>query len=57
MFVELINNLGLMSACDLISLYSSINQKVIDEAKKNGKRVNQSFKKLTKILFDVKIIL
>jgi hypothetical protein len=44
--------LGLMSFCDIIALYSEINDKCI----KNGEK-NKHFKALTRIMFDVKAIL
>jgi hypothetical protein len=42
-----------MSACEVISLYSEINKRCIEEAEKRGEKKPAEFLNLTKIMFAV----
>lgn len=45
-----------MSACEILSLYSEINQKCVDHGKAIGKPMSNEFKELTRIMFSIKAI-
>lgn len=46
-----------MSACDIINLYSEVNVKAIEQAKKEHRKINDNFKKITEILLEIKDIM
>lgn len=49
--------IGLMSACEILSLYSDINTRCINHSKSINKPKNRYFVELTRIMVDVKDIL
>jgi hypothetical protein len=48
---------GLISACEIISLYSTINTKCIEYGKQSGKQKNRFFVELTRIMVEIKEVL